>query len=257
MKTPKQNPEPALGGPPDSYCDSYYGQRPAWLQGYIGHFDARFLFKAALAARVDVVVEIGTASGFSTGLLCYAQDLASKAGLIGPDYKVISYDIDPMFYANRTIRTGEGAREQLPKRLLDHIVFRNPAVATDARQEFAEEEVEFLFIDANHEHPWPTLDLIAMLDCLAPGATVVLHDINLPVLIPTNSGWGPKYLFDELDIEKSVPDDGELPNIGSIRIPRSKKALRKQLLGILFAHDWCGGIPAEFLERLGIERKLP
>lgn len=246
-----------LGATPDSYCDDYYGRRPTWLQGYIGHYDARFLFKKTLEARTDLVVEIGTASGFSTGLLCQALHLSSKAGLVGPDYKVVSYDIDPMFYADRTIRTGEGAREQLPKELLDHIVFRNPAVATDAAQDFKPDQVEFLFIDANHEHPWPTLDLLAMLDCLTPGANVVLHDINLPILIPANCGWGPKYLFDELEIEKSVPDDGEMPNIGSITIPHGKQALRKQLLKILYAHKWCDGISQDYLKRLGLGQKMP
>ena len=216
---------------------------------------SRFLFKKALEARTALVVEIGTASGFSTAVLCHALDLASQAGLVGSDYKVVSYDIDPMFYADRTIRTGEGAREQLSKDLLNHIVFRNPAVATDTRQDFAHGQVEFLFIDANHDHPWPTLDLIAMLDCLAPGATVILHDINLPILIPTSSGWGPKYLFDELEIEKRVPEDGVLANIGSITIPRVKKALKKQLLKILYAHDWQADISQEYLDRIGVERK--
>jgi len=197
--------EKVLGASPNSFCDSFYGQRPGWLQGYISYLDARFLFKATLEARADVIVEIGTASGFSTGLLCHAQDIASKAGLIGSDYKVVSYDIDPMFYADRTIRTGDGAREQLAKGLLEHIVFRNPAVAADARQDFQGKQVEFLFIDGSHQHPWPTLDLLAMLDCLAPGAIVVLHDINLPLVVPNNPDWGAKYLFDELDLEESRP----------------------------------------------------
>lgn len=251
MKTLEQ----ILGAPPNSFCDTFYGKRPAWLQGYISHLDARFLFKAVLEARANVIVEIGTASGFSTGMICYAQDLASKAGLIGPDYKVVSYDIDPMFYADRTIRTGEGARAQLPKKLLDHIEFRNPAVATDARRDFAKDPIEFLFIDANHEHPWPVLDLYAMLDCLAPDATVLLHDINLPILYAPNPAWGAKYLFDELDIEKAVPNDPEMPNIGSIKIPLNKKALKQQLLKILHAHEWRADISQEYLDLLGLERK--
>ena len=94
-----------------------------------------------------------------------------------------------------------------------------------------------------------------MLDCLAPGALVVLHDINLPLVDPKNPDWGAKHLFDDLDIEKSVPNDKELPNIGSIKIPRNKKALRKQLLQILFAHDWRVNISQEYLDRLGVGQR--
>jgi hypothetical protein len=57
---------------------------------------------------------------------------------------------------------------------------------------------------------------------LRPGATVVLHDINLPLVEPEFQDWGAKYLFDGLDTTKDVPDDGELANIGRFAIPEDK-----------------------------------
>lgn len=250
-----KNLEELLGVSPDSLCDSFYGQRPDWLQGYISHFDARFLFKSVLSAGVAEAVEIGTASGLSTAILGYALDVASKSGIIDSDYRVVTYDIDPMFYADKSKRVGDGAREQLAQDVLDHIVFRNPATAIDAKEDFKDNAVEFLFIDANHQHPWATLDFLTLLDCLKPGATVVLHDINLPVIKPQYADWGPKYLFDELKIEKKVPDDGEIPNIGSVIIPEDKSSLKAQLLKILFSHEWQADIPQDYLEKVGVARE--
>jgi hypothetical protein len=73
------------------------------------------------------------------------------------------------------------------------------------------------FIDANHKHLWPTLDLLAALPCLRAGATVPLHDINnLPVTHPQFAGWGVKHLFDDLDVEKQAGENERIPNIGTI-----------------------------------------
>ena len=114
----------------------------------------------------------------------------------------------------------------MPAELIERVVFRAPATVADIRDDFAQDEIRFLFIDANHRHPWPTLDLLGALDYLAPGATVVLHDINLPVIHPEYSDWGAKHLFDSLAVEKEAAQDGE-DNIGAIRIPGERDALRE------------------------------
>ena len=211
----------------------------------MSHSDARFLFRQAREAGTSVAVEIGTASGFSAGLLCHALAFASEAGRIGSDYRVVTYDIDPQIYVDRKRRSGDAAREQLPPALLDHVTFRAPATVADLTGDFEPEEILFLFIDASHSHPWPTLDLLGALDYLATGATVVLHDINLPVIHPEFAHWGVKHLFDSLTVEKEVADDVSEPNIGSIRIPTEKAELRDQLLRILYAHAWELDVPGE------------
>ena len=228
-----------IGQSPDAFSDAYVDARPEWIrEGSISHYDARFLFRHSLEAGTSVAVEIGTASGFSTGLLCHALAFASKAGRIGSDYRVVTYDIDTQFYADRNRRSGDAAREQLPTALLERVTFRAPATVADLAGDFGVDEIVFLFIDASHAHPWPTLDLLGALDYLRPGATVVLHDINLPVIHPEFASWGVKHLFDSLTVEKEVAQDPSEPNIGSIRIPPAKEELRDQLLRILFAHAW-------------------
>jgi predicted O-methyltransferase YrrM len=222
----------------DEYCDRLYGARPEWVTGHISVHDARYLFRRVLEARAAVVVEIGTASGLSTAFLCHALSLAEKAGLIGSEFEVVSYDLNPRFYADESKETGDAARQLLEPGLLEHVVFRSPATAIAVPHHHGQDSLTLLFLDANHAHPWPTLDLLATLDCLAPGAEVVLHDINLPLRSASFTAWGVKHLFDELDVQKDVDSGDPLPNIGSITIPADKEAFRDQLLSVLFAHSW-------------------
>jgi predicted O-methyltransferase YrrM len=240
----------------DALSGDYYGKRPSWVTGSLSFQDAQFLFRAVTHARADRVIELGTASGFSTGLLCHALHLNHQSGNIGSGFEIVSYDWSPNFYADPARRVGDAAREQLPAALLKHITFRHPAVALNVARDYPADSIGFMFIDANHRHPWPALDLFAVLDALRPGATVLLHDINLPLMHPEFQDWGVKYLFDELETKKDVPQDGGLPNIGRIVIPEDKTGLRAQLLDIIFGHEWQDDprqYRADYLEQLGIE----
>jgi predicted O-methyltransferase YrrM len=245
--------EDLIGRPLDAVADSYYDNMPDWVFGSsISQSDARFLFRAALQSQPPLAVEIGTASGFSTGLLCFALECGSGAGLVDPDYKVVSYDISPTFYLRPEKKVGDAAREQLPPELLRHIVVCAPADAADIRRRYADNEVSFMFIDANHQHPWPALDLIAALDCLAPGAVVVMHDINLPLVHPEFAHWGAKHVFDNLDVIKTVSEETPFPNIGCITIPEDKQRLQQQVINIIHSHEWESRVPEEYLARLGL-----
>ena len=249
--------EKIAGSGMNEYCHALYHRQPNWVTGSISYYDTRFLFKTALESGSRVAVEIGTAAGFSTGVLCRALDIASRLGRIPPDFQVVSYDISPKFYADLNKRVGDAAREELPAELLEHVVFKNPATALDVRKDYAETGVELLFIDANHQHPWPTLDLLATLDVLRPGATVLFHDINLPVLYPEFADWGVHHLVNDPCMEMQLPQDTdnlELPNICSIRIPAEKEPLRAALVKLLAAHPWHAEIEDGFLSKLGVTR---
>lgn len=180
------------------------------------------------------------------------MNIASQAGRIDADFRVISYDISPTYYADANKRVGDAAREQLPPELLKHVTFHNPALASSLEQHHRNSEIEFLFIDADHRHPWPTLDFLVALDLLKSGALVVLHDINLPIAYPAFEEWGAKHLFDGLDLEKRLPQADAVPNIGSVRIPDDKEMLRFRLLEILLAHEWQADVEPDYLSRLGI-----
>jgi predicted O-methyltransferase YrrM len=249
--------EEVIGCRPEAFCDSLVANRPEWVKGSLSHSDTRFLFDTALKAGANLAVEIGTASGFSTSVLCHALNFASKGGLIGSDFHVVSYDASPYCYFDASKQVGDATREQLSPELLKHVTFRHPAFASSLKQHHGNDDIEFLFVDANHKHPWPTLDLLATLDLLKRGAVVVLDDINLPVLLPRQQAWGAKYLFDGLDLEKSVPDDVEVPNIGCLKIPEDKEQLRGHLLEIIFTHQWEVDVNDDYLAGLGITRERP
>src|SRR5215213_3605260 len=117
--------EEILGQDCDSYTDMLMNTRPKWVTGSLSHWDARFVFKTAFAAGTPLAVELGTASGFSTTVLCHALETAHRAGKIPADYKVLSYDICPYFYAIPSKQVGDATREQLSPEMLRHVEFRN------------------------------------------------------------------------------------------------------------------------------------
>jgi predicted O-methyltransferase YrrM len=225
----------------ESAADAVYDLQPAWVRGSISRRDARYLHERALAATGGPLVEIGTAAGVSTAIL------GAAAGRRSSGSRVASYDISPTYYADESRRTGDAAREMLDADRLGLVEFRNPATALDVRDEHPEASLGFVFIDAAHTHPWPALDLLAVLPCLRPGAEVVMHDINLPLVDPSWQTWGVKHLFDELDVEKRVDQDSDPPNIGSITVPAQKDALRGQALEVIAGHETEAEVPEETL----------
>lgn len=232
----------------DAFCDELYASRPAWTRGMISKYDARYLYRRVARAGAGTVVEIGTSSGVSTLFICYALHHAYQAGRIGPNFKVLSYDIRTHFYDATDILIGQAAMEVLRPDLLQHVEFRNPATAPDVRAEHELDSLGLVFIDADHRHPWPTLDLLAFLDVVRPGGEVVLHDINLPVAYPEFQDWGAKHLFDDAKCEK-LTETTDVGNIGSILVPLDKETLRGQLHGILDAHPWEVEVPPDAAAR--------
>jgi predicted O-methyltransferase YrrM len=246
-----------IGCTPEAYCKALSANMPGWVAHPLSDSETLFLFEIALNAGANLAVEIGTGPGFSTSVLCQALNIARQAGKIDSDFHVVSYDSSSTYYADASRRVGDATREQLSPELLKHITFRNPALAASLKQHYDDDAIEFLFIDADHRHPWPTLDFLATLDLLKCGAVVILHDINLPVAYPEFQDWGAKYLFDALDLEKGVPQADEVPNIGSIRISEDKELLRARLLEILDTHEWQADVEADYLTQLGLTRERP
>jgi predicted O-methyltransferase YrrM len=230
-----------------SPSDAVHARRPAWAgSGSIGLYDARYLFERIHAAGVETIVELGTAAGVSTAILCEALAAAHDAGAVGPEYRVVSYDRRATAYMDPSRPTGDAIHEMLEPQLVERIELRWPANAVTVREEHGADEIGFLFIDASHRHPWPALDLLATLDALRSGAEVVFHDISLPEISEAGIGWGPKYVFEGLDVEKQVDAGGSPPNIGSVFVPEDKRPLREQLVALVEAHEWEIEVPDEY-----------
>jgi predicted O-methyltransferase YrrM len=189
-------------------------ERPAWARGTVMVEDARFLHDLVIDTRPLIVIEVGVASGCSSVVLLKA--LAQVHGADADRWCLHAYDVADRCYFDASHPTGAAVAEFAPH-LLSHYRLTQGDART-ARQHVGAGSVRFAFVDANHFHPWPVLDLLALLPTLAPGAWVALHDVRLPRLQARSlRGHGPAYLFDAWPFEKR--SGGYHGNTGAIRIP--------------------------------------
>jgi predicted O-methyltransferase YrrM len=192
--------------------------------------DALFLFDMIQCLRPQRMVELGTASGVSTAVLLKAMAAAHGREASAGDWSVQTYDLLSHCYWDSSIPVGYAVNIMAPE-LASRAVFHAPGVAADIARDFgpaAAGPLPLVFIDACHQHPYPVGDLLGLLPALAPGAWVILHDINLPARAAEyelRTGgkvhWGErgaKLLFDHWPYEK-LTGCGGVPNIGAIRLP--------------------------------------
>lgn len=190
--------------------------------------DAMFLWDMVRAVRPRVMVELGTASGVSTAVLLRAM------GLFGAgSWRVHTFDLLSHVYWDPAVPVGYAAGIMAGE-LIDRAEVHAGWVAADIGRMFGPRgapggsRLPLVFIDACHKHPYPIADLLGVLPALAPGAWVILHDINLPARAAEYTArtgepvhWGErgaKLLYDFWPHEK-IAGGGKVPNIGAIRLP--------------------------------------
>lgn len=210
---------------------------PGWARAGVSLTDAAFLYAMARLVEPERAIEIGTCAGVSTAVLAAAvADGHGRRGERGPRILVEAFDIHPFCYFDRSRRVGSAIREMTPD-LVNRVRVHTHADAAEGAQRLAPERFSFGLIDADHRHPCPTADVLALAPILLPGAWIVLHDIDLPGVAErhqqrTGEGvdWfehGAKRLFEGWPFERVAPaavvdQDGLLvpPNIGAIRLPQ-------------------------------------
>jgi hypothetical protein len=186
---------------------------PAWVDGAVRLEDACFLDQMIETERPDHFYEIGVASGVSSAII-----LAALSRYAHPDPCWLhSYDLIEVCFFNNAYPVGGAVTEMVPE-LARHWQMNMRTTALDIPCEKESGKCMY-FIDAMHSHPWPVMDLIALLPRLSPGDCVILHDINLPQF----SGgqfphFGAQWLFDHWTGPRFMPDQA-LPNIGAIIMP--------------------------------------
>ena len=199
-----------------------------WAVGSIGVLDAMVLRDMVHALRPGRIIEIGTAAGTSALLLARAM---RECGCAGDGEPVVhTYDLHPWCYFDRSRAVGS-AIDEAELEAAAMIRRRVGVTAIDAGEEFAGQNIDMAFVDADHRHPAPVVDVLALLPAMAPGGWIVLHDTNLPAeadryekLKGTRVDWkqhGAKWLFDSWRHEKL-----ELlchKNIGAIRVPTERR----------------------------------
>ncbi|MDQ7013064.1 MAG: class I SAM-dependent methyltransferase [Planctomycetota bacterium] len=199
--------------------------RPAtWAIGSIGVHDAMVLRDMVCGLRPSRVLEIGTAAGTSALLLARAMGEAGCAA--GEHPAVHTFDLHPWCYFDRSRAVGSAIDEAEPN-VRSRIARRVGVTALDAGREFAGADIRMAFVDADHRHPGPAADVLALLPAMTPGGWIVLHDINLPAeadhyerVKGVRVDWkqhGAKWLFETWPFEKLVPPMHK--NIGALRVP--------------------------------------
>jgi len=191
------------------------------------------LFAGAVASilRPAFMIEIGTASGFSAAVLAktIALRLEEQGCLVGAPIvhtidKKTQYPPDPsqpVGFAIDLVQSG----------LRDLVAVHTLKDSSHCAQLVERGDLTFAFVDGNHQHPWPLVDVLRIHRLMRTG-WILLHDIDLPGVIaralasgqPINHppGAGAKHVFDFWPWEKI-----RAGNIGAIKVGEDRGLLRE------------------------------
>ena len=141
--------------------------------------------------RPKRVIEIGTASGLTTGFI--ARFLEENGG-----ESVTSIDLRKTFFAERTKPIGYLAGQIYTGSDIAIALLAQKSTLDLADLADLHGPWDMAFIDANHQHPWPTLDTLAVAPFLSGARIVIHHDLQLYRRHRQFRGVGPRVLFNEM-----------------------------------------------------------
>lgn len=148
-----------------------YQAKPSWIIREITKEEAKALARELRQSSAKTAIEIGVASGFSSSVIlsCLRRNAI--------DARLFAYDLADQCYFDKSRKTGQAVREILGNE--DNYHLRTGVTSADIKEN--PEQVDFVFIDAGHRHPWPALDLLSLHRFIKPGGTIGLHDVNWPL----------------------------------------------------------------------------
>jgi predicted O-methyltransferase YrrM len=202
-------------------------QVPKWATGYVSTSDAAFLAEIIAAVEPRTVVEIGVASGASSAAILHSLDRLRE-----PEQRTLySCDVRPTCYFNEAFETGQACREMYPH---PRALWQRDWTmdARRLRAQVPAGSVDLTFIDANHAHPWPLLDLLHATEFAKPGSWVVLHDVELPIQHPAYQIYGPRWLFQAWPFNK-VKGIGPWTSIGAVQLPDDPSELASMAISLI------------------------
>jgi len=195
-----------------------------------------FLFLTAFASIIAPkrAIEIGTLAGFSAALIAAAlhRKHTDKKGIF-----VDTIDRNTRSTIDASKPVGFQIPEIIPG-LPDAVRVHAPADSARVRELALPDELEFVFIDADHQHPRPLLDLLRVAPYVRSGGWVLLHDITLGSMGVTakkrgetlqyRPSFGAEWLFEAWPFRKI--SNG---NIGAIQMPGKKTAIIPMALRLM------------------------
>lgn len=199
--------------------------------GGISSCDYFFLTALVSILAPRRVLEIGTLTGFSTAIIAAATHRQHGAGLPTAPAGISVETIDAQTHC--IIDETKEVGFEIPK-LIPELV-STVRVHTGRESDFARElakpnEFGLAFIDADHRHPWPLLDVLRVAPYLQKAGWIVLHDIQLGSYwkelkatgqtLESGMPYGAEWLFDRWPFRKI-----RSLHIGAIELPARTEAL--------------------------------
>lgn len=199
--------------------------RDVWRPGYGSVAIDELLFIQELVAkhRPRRVLEIGMASGLSTGFL--ARFMAENGG-----ESLVSIDHDDTFFGDPTKPNGflvselySGGATQV-----DLIKFCTSLDLAGISGQF-----DMAFVDANHQHPWPAIDTMALFPRMTGAKIVIHHDLRLFAKQDVMFGIGPKYLFDQFSDAHRIRSEANDGNIFAVDLHVDQPRFERMMADLL------------------------
>jgi len=202
-------------------------RRPASVKGCISEEDAEFIHATIAELRPDAVLEIGVASGLSSAVILKSLEMYA------PEAALVSYDISPQCYYDSSLPVGYCVAEMIPEHRVGFQLITGNNQLFQAKKAVSAFRRKLIFIDANHNPPYPALDFLHTLDLAAPGDVFLFHDINLPTFLPEFA-----YSCGAEELYRILPDSkwsclGQNNNIGAYRFDGDYRGLWQILSGYL------------------------
>lgn len=201
-------------------------REPGRPPGGISAQDYFFLTALVSILAPHRVIEIGTLTGFSAAIIAAA--IFRRHGNANA-ISVETIDASAQCIVEETRPVGFEIPEMIPE--FASTVRVHPQRKSDfVRELSASGKFDLGFIDADHRHPWPLLDVLRLAPSLQAGGWIVLHDIQLAT-------------YGQQRREAGQPLEGETPNgaeclfarwpfrkissahIGAIELPLRQSAL--------------------------------
>ncbi|PZR73551.1 MAG: hypothetical protein DLM73_10505 [Chthoniobacterales bacterium] len=200
--------------------------------GGIGSRDYFFLTALVSILAPRRVVEIGTLTGFSAAIIAAAihrqhDGAGLPSGRNGITVETI--DVQTRCLIDETRATGFEIPELIPD-LVSTVQVHTGKESDFVRELGARNEFGLAFIDADHRHPWPLLDVLRLEPYVQDGGWILLHDIKLGTYgrdqrqtgqAPEgDTPYGAEWLFDRWPFRKIRSF-----HIGAIELPSRRDAL--------------------------------
>jgi predicted O-methyltransferase YrrM len=204
------------------------------MSGSIGIPDFLFLHAFITVLAPPRVVELGTLTGFSASVIAaaVAQQQSTRSGTL-----VDTIDLNQYCLTDETKPVGFEISRLVPE-LAARIRVHPGRDARHLASIATKGELPVVFIDADHQHPRPTLDLLRVAPFVRAKGWIMLHDIELgrvteeiraagvePKYKPS---YGAQWLFDAWPFAKISGG-----NIGALQIPPRLRDLRAFAVAML------------------------